>query len=129
LNGYQRGYCFYCKERMIDLTDNTSSVDVDHFFPHVLKKSDFKNIDGIWNLVLACVECNRGHKGKFQNLPEIYLLERLHQRNEYLIGSNHPLQKTLILQTGDTENKRRDFLNDYYNKSRSILINTWKPSD
>jgi hypothetical protein len=50
LNGYQKGRCFYC-QRDID----AGRADVDHFFPHTLLPQDVvPNIDGIWNLVLAC---------------------------------------------------------------------------
>lgn len=127
LNGYQRGYCFYCHEQMIDLENNMSAIDVDHFFPHTLKKLDFRNVDGIWNLVLSCANCNRGPKGKFDKLPKIYYLEKLHARNEYLIGSNHPLQKTLKLQTGKEERERKKYLNDYYNNALSKLVHDWEP--
>ncbi|WP_188032876.1 hypothetical protein [Psychrobacter sp. ANT_WB68] len=51
-------------------------------------------------MVLACSDCNRGTNGKFAKLLDIKLLERLHTRNEYLIGSHHPLRETLMLQTG-----------------------------
>jgi hypothetical protein len=33
LNGYQRGRCFYCAEAV-----SLAQVDVDHFFPWVLKE-------------------------------------------------------------------------------------------
>src|SRR4051794_16483114 len=55
----------------------------DHLFPRVLKTFKVADpIDGIWNLVLACQGCNRGAKGKFDCLPELSYLERLHKRNE-----------------------------------------------
>lgn len=58
------------------------------------------NFDGVWNLVLSCSSCNRGSRGKFDRIPSGRLVQRLHNRNEYLIGSHHPLRETLMKQTG-----------------------------
>lgn len=128
LNGYQKGKCFYCKSNIGANERGISQVEVEHFFPHVLKQYGFGPIvDGIWNLVLSCETCNRGPRGKFANVPSIGLLEKLYVRNEYLIGSNHPLRETLILQTGKTRNKRIRFLNNFHSQAISILIHTWEP--
>jgi HNH endonuclease len=54
LNGYQKGKCFYC---FCDI--RVHAADVDHFLPHTLKQLDSGlHLDGVWNLVLACCECN-----------------------------------------------------------------------
>ena len=71
LNGYQKSRCFYCfKEISISSADDLLA-DVDHFFPHLLKPQVAMagccrpvNVDGVWNLVLSCSECNRGESGK-----------------------------------------------------------------
>lgn len=118
LNGYQKGRCFYCFREISVILGNDNITDVDHFFPHILKRCDNrKPIDGIANLVLSCRECNRGEEGKFDRLPSIELLERLFNRNEYLITSHHPLRETLISQTGNTIDKRHAYLQDVYNCS------------
>lgn len=52
------------------------------------------NLNGVWNLVLACPNCNRGANGKFAKVPSIKYLERLHKRNEFLISSHHPLRES-----------------------------------
>lgn len=116
LNGYQKGRCFYCfREISIDQS-HADFADVDHFFPHDLRKCNAeKPLNGVANLVLACTNCNRGVDGKFANLPSIPLLERLYNRNEYLINSHHPLRETLIAQTGNTGEKRKTYLQDAYN--------------
>lgn len=115
LNGYQKGRCFYCF-REISIEPDYSEVD--HFFPHALRKcDDSKPINGVANLVLSCIDCNRGVSGKFEKLPSISLLERLYNRNEYLINSHHPLRETLIAQTGNTSEKRQNYLQDAYNCS------------
>ena len=110
--------------------DSYDGVDVDHFFPHKLRYcADGKAIDGVSNLVLACQECNRGEGGKFDRLPSLDLLERLHQRNEYLISSHHPLRETLIRQTGLTSKHRIKTLQDVYNCSAVTLASEkWKPA-
>ena len=127
LNGYQKGKCFYCFTD-IRIKDGLD-VDVDHFFPDTLKKDEFKQIDGVWNLVLSCINCNRGAGGKFDKIPHIKLLGRLSRRNEFLIGSHHPLRETLISQTGATELERKIFLNDFYNKAKARLFHMWEPKE
>lgn len=115
LNGYQKGKCFYCFRNISVTPDANELADVDHFFPHKLHYcANEKPINGVSNLVLACKECNRGQNGKFDRLPSISLLGRLHRRNEYLIKSHHPLRETLMLQTGLTEAGRKDFLQKAY---------------
>ena len=130
LNGYQKGKCFYCRDT-ISLIQNVSVTgEVDHFFPHRLKGiSTFPNINGVWNLVLACRRCNRGERGKFDRVPALKFLKRLHIRNNYLISSHHPLRETLMSQTGRTIDDREGFLNKCHRKSIDTLIHTWEPRD
>jgi 5-methylcytosine-specific restriction endonuclease McrA len=126
LNGYQRGKCFYCFATI--MLDSSVPPDVDHFFPHTLKTAGFGlELDGVWNLVLACRECNRGRSGKFDRVPTIPLLERLNKRNEYLISSHHPLRETLMAQTGLTEQNRQSFLNGFHNRAVAARLHVWEP--
>lgn len=130
LNGYQKGRCFYCFRDISIDSSNKNFADVDHFFPHVLRQCDpTKPVNGVSNLVLACTDCNRGENGKFDKLPSIPLLERLYNRNEYLITSHHPLRETLIAQTGNTSEKRRDYLQQAYNCSSLHygVVKKWQP--
>lgn len=129
LDGYQKGKCFYCSREISILPSSPSLADVDHFLPHTLLVSgDVEaNLNGVWNLVLACQECNRGERGKFARVPQIKYLERLHQRNNYLIESHHPLRETLIAQTGATETLRRQFLQYEYSTAKSLLVHDWAP--
>ncbi len=129
LNGYQKGLCFYCNAEL-QLIGERMNTDVDHFFPHRLKQANLGvNLDGVWNLVLACPSCNRGPKGKFDRIPSVRLLERLHQRNEYLIGSHHPLRETLMRQTGAQLNQRVGFLNAIYAKAQLSPAMAWEPHE
>ena len=78
-------------------------------------------------MVLACSSCNKGEHGKFAKLPKVELLERLNQRNEYFCSSHHPLRETIILQTGETKDIRRKFLQKCFNEAKTILVHTWSP--
>lgn len=130
LNGYQKGRCFYCYRDISISNLHPDFADVDHFFPHDLRQCDeTKPINGVANLVLSCTDCNRGPNGKFAKLPSLQLLERLHNRNEYLISSHHPLRETLIAQTGFTTESRQQFLQDAYNCSITYygVKQKWQP--
>lgn len=125
LNGYQKGRCFHCRTPIGISDDDAALADVDHFFPHLLKPR--LPVDGIWNLVLSCRDCNRGHDGKFARVPSTLLLSRLHRRNEYLIASHHPLRETLMAQTGGTAAVRRAFLQAAHDTAVAALIHVWEP--
>ncbi len=132
LNGYQKGRCFYCSSDISVEAGHEYLCDVDHFFPHTLGwflPKDRVSLDGVWNLVLSCRECNRGKQGKSARVPAIRFLERLHRRNEYLIGSHHPLRETLMTQTGRTEAQRRSFLQEMESFAVQNLVSRWEPSD
>jgi 5-methylcytosine-specific restriction endonuclease McrA len=112
LNGYQKGRCFYCFRSMrigvIPPSDVDASAHVDHFIPLVLNARGLPiDLDQVWNLVLACDNCNLS---KGSTLPGEQYLPRLHTRNEFLISSYHPLRETLMDQTGHREPDRRLFL-------------------
>jgi hypothetical protein len=129
LNGYQKGKCFFCFKNISVVSGDENLADVDHFFPHKLKESKFRNIDGIWNLVLACKDCNRGKGGKSASLPKIKYLQRLNTRNNFLISSHHPLKDNLIRQTGRCEIDRKNFLNQIDKDSIKILQHRWEPKE
>ncbi len=125
LNGYQKGKCFYCFDD-IKVGGDDNDCDVDHFIPHTLQsKVREVNLNGVWNLVLSCKDCNRGLEGKMALVPDIKYLERLHKRNEFLISSHHPLRETIICQTGKTEEERRVFLQKIWDFAKENLIHTW----
>lgn len=104
--------------------------EIDHCFPHTLQRyRQDVNLDGIWNLVLCCEECNHGTDGKFTKVPAAKYLARLHTRNEFLINSHHPLRETLMNQTGKTEEARIAFLTEMNQFAKSYLIHTWETSE
>jgi hypothetical protein len=128
LNGYQKGRCFYCYDEISVDPGSDKLADVDHFFPWMLKKhAVLMDVDGIWNLVLACQECNRGERGKFASIPSIRLITRLNKRNNYLIDSHHPLRETLLHQTGATEMEREGFLQRHLDAAVDSIGHIWEP--
>jgi hypothetical protein len=133
LNGYQKGKCFYCFADISIESGNENLADVDHFFAHSLRLLDktiySDDLNGVWNLVLACAKCNRGESGKFAAVPTIKYLERLHTRNSFLINSHHPLRETLINYTGRSEDERRAFLQAKYNFAKEYLVQDWETRD
>jgi hypothetical protein len=131
LNGYQKGHCFYCFAP-ISIIGSDIPSDVDHFLPHTLMSRGLPfNLDSPWNLVLACSTCNRGVGGKFASLPHDRYLERLHRRNEFLIGSNHPLRETLMITTGTAELARKNFLREAMKLATSVTTDAkrWTATD
>ncbi len=129
LSGYQKGRCFYCYRNISLEQGNEDSCDVDHFFPHILKSFGIQKIDQIWNLVLACRNCNRGKDGKFEKIPDIEYVEALYKRNNYYIESHLPLRETLINQTGSQEHQRRVFLQGMFNSAVGHIPVRWKPKE
>ena len=127
LNGYQKGKCFYSFQDISVVSGSANLCEVDHFFPHINKTihNEFgANINGVWNLVLANKDVNRNKSAK---IPEKRFLQRLFNRNEFYIQSKHPLAETIINQTGNTKQKRIEFLNKQYQLALNSAIITWKP--
>lgn len=127
LSGYQKGKCFYCHKNL-DLYAEPIQCHVDHLIPHTLQSLTNRNLNlnGIWNLVLACPECN-GSAEKWSYLPHIHFLELLERRNNYYIYSKHPLGETILLQTGNTQDKRHRFLQEMYSYASSHILKIWEP--
>lgn len=125
LNGYQRGKCFYCKSEISINSRSDDLCEVDHFIPHTYARYlDKININGVWNLVLACQSCNRE---KLARLPEENFLYDLFTRNEYYIESKHPLAETIIKQSGLDSHSRQSFLKSIYQETLNYSIHKWKP--
>ncbi len=130
ISGYQKGGCFYCGSTITVTPGSDSLADVDHLVPHCLMEELApRNLDGVWNLVLACKDCNRGTGGKFDTLPDIRFLAQLHQRNEYYISSHHPLRETIINQTGSNKTARHKFLDHIWNDANDLrpTAGHWTP--
>ena len=127
LDGYQMGRCFYCRTPIQVLGEGSAHSEVDHFFPWVLMKRGFDiTLALLWNLVLACKDCNRGSSGKFERIPARKYLKRLHHRNEALIKSHKPLRETLMNLSGPHSADREIFINEVYKTALDYMTpNPW----
>jgi hypothetical protein len=126
LNGYQKGKCFYCSQPISLEPGHPILAHVDHFIPFVLMPILRLNLNGVWNLVLSCQECNLA---KSDAVPVMRFAESLHRRNEYLIMSHHPLRETLLAQTGLTAKERVSFIGGSYSNAVNARITQWEPRD
>ena len=130
LNGYQKGRCFYCFKAISIESNQDNTCDVDHVIPMSIQFGSTYDLqlNEVWNLVLACQDCNRWNKGgKAGNLPVKDFILRLHHRNEYFIESNHPLRESIILKTGQTKEKRFDYIEKRFTFATSIRKPSWQP--
>ncbi len=94
LSGFQHGRCFYCNTPL----DQVPVVPhVDHVFPYWLMQRpqwSGPDLNGVWNLVVACAACNLTKSG---SQPSEDAIRRLVTRNEAIITSPHPIKKSLEL--------------------------------
>ena len=114
LNGYQEGLCFYCGEEL-----DPNAIHVDHVIPR-----SYIYHDEPWNLVLAHDSCN---EQKSDYLPSRYYIQKLVDRNERLIKSNHPLSQGIKDALGPTPQARKNETFRIYNEIYDIVgeKNVW----
>ncbi|AKD04931.1 HNH endonuclease domain-containing protein [Pontibacter korlensis] len=112
LNGYQGNVCFYCGEQMAP-----SDIHVDHVLPRQVVMHD-----EIWNLVLSHSLCNL-HKEDF--LVGKHYLEKLIDRNENIMGSNHPWKHKISASLGATKVARAKSTYYHYENVRQVLGNRY----
>ena len=77
---------------------------------------------------LACRRCNRGERGKSYRVPSARLVARLHERNNWLADSHHPLREPIILQTGVDADRRASFLRGRRQVAVDALIHEREPT-
>ncbi|MBT7788618.1 MAG: hypothetical protein HN757_07040 [Calditrichaeota bacterium] len=100
---YQKDLCFYCNKKLnrFALKNEHSFPDVDHFLPWsllVYSPSISINPNGVWNLVIACAECNRGTMGKFDAPPSKNYYKKLRERNVLFAEEhNHSLKNSILI--------------------------------
>ncbi len=101
---YQKGLCFFCSNLMTDIHGKEYELfpDVDHFFPLTLLSKEpilSVNPNGVWNLVIACNQCNR--KEKRANVPAEKFYNKLLLRNErFAIEHSHGLKFSILNSLG-----------------------------
>ena len=129
---YQHGRCFYCG-KIINTNayaEDHNFPDVDHFIAHsYFKRSELGHInpDGIWNLVIACKECNRGGGGKFERLPDLIYQKEIINRNVLFTEEHrHSLKNSILLSLN--ANNHIDVKQKMYNLFDNFnMIEGWKP--
>ena len=80
------------------------------------------NHDQIWNLVLAHSYCNMSKSDK---LVGDHFMEKLIQRNENIMGSNHPWKHKISSDLGRTKKLRALNLLRHYENVKSVLGNNY----
>ncbi|MBC6992289.1 HNH endonuclease [Hymenobacter sp. BT491] len=108
LEGYQGNACFYCGEAI-----PTGDVHVDHVLPRQVL-----NHDEIWNLVLAHSYCNTSKSDK---LVGEHYIHKLIQRNENIMGSNHPWKARIERELGTTGTQRAKTLRRHYDNVKMVM--------
>ena len=110
LNGYQNNQCFYCGEPMVE-----GDIHVDHVLPRQVIQHD-----EIWNLVLTHGFCN---EQKSDRVVGQHYIEKLIQRNENIMGSNHPWKDKIAKQIGTSSAARRRSMERHYVNVKKVLGN------
>ena len=96
--------CFYCDGPLT----RGKTTKVDHFIP-----AAFVADDNMWNLVLACKNCNQIKKG---SLPPREFLEKLFQRNNKYQHKIQELRKS-VNKIGDSETEVARVITGYYDNA------------
>ena len=129
---YQHGQCFYCKKRLNRFTDSMADdfPDVDHVLPlSLLVKTEMGKVNpnGVWNLVLACMDCNRGQGGKFDAIPAKQFLVRLAARNALFVEEHkHSLRNSILISLDVTDKKELlNRMREIYNRFQ--MFTGWQP--
>jgi 5-methylcytosine-specific restriction endonuclease McrA len=126
LRPYQRGFCFYCGCPLAQESENhhhPQFPDIDHFIPlsKIVQLGLVSvNPNGVWNLVIACRDCNRGNEGKSDQVPERSYFEKLLTRNEYFTEEHKHAMKFSVLQSLGVNNQK---------ELRSIHVRIYKQFD
>jgi len=117
LNGYQDGICFFCGSKF-DIDDG---IHVDHLIP----RSAIKH-DQIWNLVLACEDCNLR---KSDHLPQKHFVQKLIDRNEFVLDSDLPLKEHLRKVLGTIDKQREQLVWSQYNVAKDRGLTLWEGNE
>lgn len=130
---YQHARCFYCNKQLNvnAKSDQNDFPDVDHVIPFSAFNnkifSDKINSNVMWNLVIACKECNRGNNGKFNSPPDKHYFDKLINRNILFTQEHkHSLKSTILMSLGASN------YNEVKRKMQKFqgyidLITGWKP--
>ncbi len=112
LNQYQKNTCFYCG------LDLHGKIHVDHVIPYqaILHNQ-------IWNLVLSHEECN---EDKLDFIPSVKFIDKLKQRNEFMLKSDRFLKQLLEKEIGKTIVERIKNVDKQYSYAKRKIIRMWR---
>ncbi len=129
---YQKGRCFYCNKKMnrFEHKDHPDFPEGEHVFPRSLILNDPEvdlNPDAMWNVVVSCMNCNRGKDGKFTAPVSKSFYEKLKNRNILFVEEHEHSLRNSILFSLQAKNKQEvgvkmDRVNIHYS-----YINGWAP--
>ena len=112
LDQYQHNTCFYCGLQL------GGKIHVDHVIPYqaILHNQ-------IWNLVLSHEECN---EDKLDFIPSVKFIDKLKQRNEFVLKSDLPLKQLLKKDLGKTYDERMKQVDKQYSYAKRKIIRMWR---
>lgn len=112
LDQYQHNTCFYCGEELYD------PIHVDHVIPYqaILHNQ-------VWNLVLSHESCN---EDKLDFIPSIKFIEKLKERNEFVLKSDLPLKQHLKKDLGNSYQERMKQVDKQYDYAKRKIIRMWR---
>jgi hypothetical protein len=114
LNGYQDGECFFCGSKF----NSHDAIHVDHLIPRRAIGHD-----QIWNLVLADEECNLW---KSDHLPQKHFVQKLINRNEFVLHSDLPLKEELKKVLGTIDTQREQMVWSQYKIAVDCGLTLWE---
>ncbi len=112
LDQYQHNTCFYCGEQLYD------PIHVDHVIPYqaILHNQ-------VWNLVLSHESCN---EDKLDFIPSMKFIEKLKERNEFVLKSDLPLKQHLKKDLGNSYQERMKHVDKQYDYAKRKIIRMWR---
>ena len=130
---YQHGCCFYCNKKINTsaTSEDSDFPDVDHYVPHTFFKGleiNHINPDGIWNLVIACKECNRGTGGKFDRIPSNdYEIKIINRNILFTEEHRHSLKNSILLSLNAKNHiEVKSKMNSIFENFK--IFEKWRPS-
>jgi len=108
----QHNTCFYCGEELY------KPIHVDHVIPYQAIKHN-----QIWNLVLSHEVCN---EDKLDFIISPKFIEKLKDRNEFVIKHDLPWKQLLKKDLGNTQQQRSKKVDKEYSYAKRKIIRTWR---
>jgi hypothetical protein len=130
---YQKDKCFYCEQSLnrFAINGEMDFPEVDHFLPlaRLSHSENLANPNGVWNLVISCLQCNRGKSGKFDKIPHESFFESLVIRNEYFAEEHRHGMRLGVLSSLGLSDFQSSLIRDRIKSIYDLFSfeTTWKP--